>query len=109
VCEPPTEWYAGVVREDAGGIGPCLFVRACLPGRCAVLRLVRLPFAPSLEERPIFSRMLPRSEVLMKPDLFVSKRSKIPFRAPRSSSEYSTLAIFTAATIKLFKYIKSYL
>ena len=39
MCEPPTEWYAGVVREDAGGIGPCLFVRACLPGRCAVLRL----------------------------------------------------------------------
>ena len=44
----------------------------------------------------------------MKPDLFVSKRSKIPFRAPRSSSEYSTLAIFTAATIKLFKYIKRF-
>ena len=106
MCEPPTEWYAGVVREDAGGIGPCLFVRACLPGRCAVLRLVRLPFAPSLEERPIFSRMLPRSEVLMKPDLFVSKRSKIPFRAPRSSSEYSTLAILRLRQLNYLNILK---
>ena len=54
--EPPTERYAGVVRDDSSAVGrgrktwpfyvrsPVLFslLRRCLRGRCAVLRLVRL-------------------------------------------------------------------